>query len=142
MFGTTSAEIGISSPFDVLRLMITLFKHQGSGCIELKEARLMCSELHSTTSNWQANFSVRNDRRDASSNNMWASACILPFITVAIAVFSNHTVFQVRCDGANVLRDAVVSVPVIELEGDWLWLLDLIPELVDGEGLELVKAEL
>lgn len=57
MFGTTSAEMGISSPFHVLRLMITLSK-----CQESKEVRLMCSELQGTTSNRRASVSVRNDR--------------------------------------------------------------------------------
>lgn len=49
---------------------------------------------------------------------MCASACTLPFTTVAIAVFSTQAVFLVRCDGTMVLRDAVVPVLAVELDGD------------------------
>ena len=45
MSGTTSAEIGIRSPVDVLRLMITLSKRRRTGCVEPNKVKLMCSEL-------------------------------------------------------------------------------------------------
>ena len=62
---------------------------------------------------------------------MWASACMLPFTTVAIAVFNKQTECLVRCDGTKVLKDAVESVLVVELEGGWLWLLVVAAESVE-----------
>ena len=59
---------------------------------------------------------------------------MLPFTTVVIAVFRNTLCFLVRCGGTKVLGDEVVSVLVVELESGWLWLLDAIPELVEGVG--------
>ena len=91
--GTTRVKTGIRSPLGVLRLMITLSKRLRRGLAEPKEARLMCSDLWGTTSNMCASFSLRKDCWDPSSNSMWASACILPFTTVAMAVFNKHAVF-------------------------------------------------
>ena len=67
---------------------------------------------------------------------------MLPFTTVAIAVFNKQTVFLVSCDGTKVVRDAVVSVSVVELEGGWLWSFSVVPELLEGVELELVGVEM
>ena len=69
---------------------------------------------------------------------MWTSACMLSFTTVAIALV--NTLFLVKCDGTKALRDAVVSVLVVQLEGGWLWLQDVVPELLEGMRLEMVEA--
>ena len=50
--------------------------------------------------------------------------------------------FPVSCDGIKVVRDAVVSVSVVELEGGWFWSLGVVPELLEGVKLELVGVEL
>jgi len=46
---------------------------------------------------------------------MFASACKLALVTVAIAVFNRQTVFLVSCGGMKVVR-AVVAV---EVESGW-----------------------
>ena len=61
---------------------------------------------------------------------------MLPFATVAIAVFNKQTVFLVSCDGTKVVSDVVVSVFVVELGVDWPWSL-VVPELLEGTELEL-----
>ena len=67
---------------------------------------------------------------------------MLPFTTVAIAIFNKQTVFPVSCDGPMVVRNVVVSVSVVELEGGWLWSLGVVPMLLEGVELKLVGVEL
>jgi len=56
-----------------------------------------------------ASFLVRKDPCDPSSNNMFASACKLALVTVAIAVFNRQTVFLVSCGEMKVVRAVVVA---------------------------------
>ena len=90
MVGTMSVESGTSSPVVVLMWIITASIRLCSGLSAPKDDRLIFSNLCGCNANSFANFSVRKDLCDPSSNNMLASVCELVSKTVPIAVFSRH----------------------------------------------------
>jgi len=108
--GTTSAESGTSSPVGVLILIDTASIYLCNGLVAPNDDKLMFSNLSGVKARSVANFSVRKDRCDPSSNSTLASVCRLMPTTVAIAVFNRQVVCWASWRGANVVNAPVSAV--------------------------------